>query len=105
LLAKLVDPVFLVKSNGPRLQDQLLDAIEPWLDGGSDQMVALGEILLAEEACRVKVELEGSMDLNWRRISVGGISPAFRSIGRQEAYYLRQTLKRLLQMGGGKGFR
>jgi hypothetical protein len=64
LLAELVDPVFLVKSTGPRLPDQLLDAIERWLDGGSDQMVALGEILLAEEACRVTVELEGKINLN-----------------------------------------
>ena len=92
LLAELVDPVFLVKSTGPRLLDQLLDAIEPWLDGGSDQMVALGEILLAEEACRVTVELEGNMDLNWHRLSAEGFQPAFRRIGRQEAYYLRQTI-------------
>jgi len=62
--AELVDPVFLFKSTGPRLLDRLFDAIEPWLDGGSDEMVALGESLLAEEACRVTVELEGSIDLN-----------------------------------------
>jgi hypothetical protein len=31
------------------------------------------------------------MDLNWRRISAEGITPAFRRIGPQEAYYLRQT--------------
>ena len=50
LLAELVDPVFLVKSTGARLLDRLFDAIEPWLDGGSDPMVALEHILLAEEA-------------------------------------------------------
>jgi hypothetical protein len=105
LLAKLVDPVFLVKSNGPRLQDQLLDAIEPWLDGGSDQMVALGEILLAEEACRVKVELEGSIDLIWHRLSAEGITPAFRSVGRQDPCHLRQMLKLLPWKGGVKGLR
>ena len=53
LLAELIDPVFLVKSTGARLLDRLFDAIEPWLDGGADPMVALGNILLAEEACSV----------------------------------------------------
>jgi hypothetical protein len=48
LLAELVDPVFLVKSTGARLLDRLFDAIEPWLDGGADPMVTLGNILLAE---------------------------------------------------------
>jgi hypothetical protein len=105
LLAELVDPVFLVKSTGARLLDRLFDAIEPWLDGGADPMVALGNILLAEEACSVTLEVEGSIDLNWRRLSSEGFQPAFRRIGSQEPYYPRQTLKRLPRKGDAKGFR
>jgi len=104
-LADLVDPVFLVKSTGPRLLDRLFAAIEPWLDSGSDQMVALGEILLAEKACSVTLELEGNIYLNWRRQSAEGITPAFRRIGSQEPYHLRQTLKHLPRREGAKGFR
>lgn len=104
-LADLVDPVFLVKSTGPRLLDRLFAAIEPWLDGGSDQMVALGEILLAEKASSVTLELEGNMDLNWRRQSAEGITPAFWRIGSQKPYHLRQTLKHLPRRDGAKGFR
>ncbi len=104
-LANLIDPIFLVKSTGPRLLDRLFAAIKPWLDGGSDQVVALGEILLAEKACSVRLELEGNMDLNWGRQSAEGITPAFRRISSQEPYHLRQTLKRLPRKRGAKGFR
>ena len=105
LLAELVDPVFLVKSTGARLLDRLFDAIEPWLDGGADPMVALEKILLAEEACSVTLEVEGSINLNWCRLSAEGFQPAFRRIGSQEPYYPRQTLKRLPRKGDAKGFR
>lgn len=105
LLAELIDPVFLVKSTGARLLDRLFDAIEPWLDGGADPMVALGNILLAEEACSVTLEVEGSIDLNWRRLSAEGFQPAFRRISSQEPYHPRQTLKRLPRKGDAKGFR
>lgn len=105
LLAELVGRVFLIKSTGTRLLDRLFDANEPWFDGGSDQMVALEEILLAEKACRVTLELEGSIDLNWLSLDSEGFQPAFRRLGSQYLYHQRQTLKRLLQRGGGKGFR
>jgi hypothetical protein len=68
-------------------------------------MVALGEILLAEEACSVRLELEGGIDLSWRRLSAEGFQTAFRRIGSQKPYYPRQTLKRLPRKGDAKGFR
>jgi hypothetical protein len=68
-------------------------------------MVALEYILLAEEACSVTLEVEGSIDLNWRRLSSEGFQPAFRRIGSQEPYRPRQILKRLPRKGDAKGFR
>jgi hypothetical protein len=105
LLAEIVDPVFLVKSTGARLLDRLFGAIEPWLDGGAAPMAALGDILLAEEACSVTLELEGGLDLNWRRLSAEGFQPAFRRLGSHEPYDPRQLLKRQPRKGDAKGFR
>jgi hypothetical protein len=51
------------------------------------------------------LEVEGSIDLNWRRLSAEGFQPAFRRISSQEPYHPRQTLKRLPRKGDAKGFR
>jgi len=90
---------------GARLVDRLFAAIEPWLDGGADPMLALGNILLAEEACSVTLEVEGGLDLNWRCLSAEGFRPAFRRIGSHEPYDPRQMNKRLPRKGDAKGFR
>ena len=105
LLAEVVDPVVLIKSSGARLLDRLFAAIEPWLAGGADAMTALGDILLRVQACSVTLEVEGVVDLNWRRLSAEGFQPAFRRLGSHEPYDPRQLLKRQPRKGDAKGFR
>lgn len=105
VLAEVVDPVVLVKSTGSQLLNRLLAAIEPWLAGGADPMPALSTILLTVQACSVTLEVNGDVDLNWRRLSAEGFQPAFRRIGSHEPYDPRKLLKRQPRKGDAKGFR
>ena len=85
--------------------DRLFAAIEPWLAGGADPLLALGGILQTVQACSLTLEVKGDVDLNWRRLSAEGFQPAFRRLGSHEPYDPRQLLKRQPRKGDAKGFR
>ena len=81
VLADVMDPAFLVKSQGVSFLDRLFAPIEAWLDGGDEPMAAMAEELRSAEAYSVTLEVEGDEPLNWRALTAAWFQPAFRRIG------------------------
>lgn len=81
VLADLVDPAILVKSQGIAFLDRLFAPIEAWLDGGQEPMPLMSNDLLRVEAFTVTLVLEDEAELNWQTLKPSGFQPAFRRIG------------------------
>ncbi|MCT0215926.1 hypothetical protein KQ298_06265 [Synechococcus sp. CS-1330] len=81
VLADLVDPAILVKSQGIAFLDRLFAPIEAWLDGGQEPMPSMSNDLMRVEAFTVTIELDDQTELNWQTLTPSGFQPAFRRIG------------------------
>jgi hypothetical protein len=104
VLADLVDPAILVKSQGIAFLDRLFAPIEAWLDGGQEPMPSMSNDLMRVEAFTVTIELDDQTELNWQTLTPSGFQPAFRG-GWQHSDFPRPLQGcAWISPSGGQGF-